>query len=105
MASDKVIEKLRYFVTEAEKASDERKGLQRRYIIDSDPCAPLCINCRWCQQSGFLFHCPLFELPEDGKVVGNDGDVYYRRKGHKPKTYSNVPMKREDCEIFEPLIL
>jgi hypothetical protein len=54
---------------------------------------------------GFYFIVHSLRLPEDGKVVGNDGDVYYRRNGHRPKTYSNVPMKREDFEIFEPLIL
>ena len=102
---EKILQKLQYFMAEHDKISDERRGLQRRYIIDTDPNAPLCINCRYCRQDGFLFHCPIFELSEDGKVVGMWGIVYYRRRGHKPKTYLNVPMKNDECEIFEPLLI
>lgn len=81
----------------------EKKLNKRMYIIDTDPNAPICILCEYCQQRGFLFECPIFALPEDGKVVGQDGMVYYRRRGHKPKTYQNVPMRENDCETFEEL--
>lgn len=89
-------DKLRYYIAEYNKERDARRGLQRRNIIDLDPNAPLCINCRYCNQSGFLFECVLRD---------EIGIVYYRRKGHKSKTYPNAPMKREECKDFEPLLL
>lgn len=99
------IEKLKYFLAEYDKIKDEQRAYKRLYIMETDPNAPLCINCRFCQQSGFLFICPIFQLPEDGEVVGNLGIVYYRRKGHKSKTYPNVPTKPEECSVFKPLIV
>ena len=105
VVDEKTLRKLQYFLAEQDKISDERRGYQRSHIIDTDPNAPLCINCKYCQQKGFLFHCPIFELPEDGKVVGLHGIVYYRRKDRKPKTYPNVPLKNDECEIFEPLLI
>lgn len=83
---------------------DTRKFLERRLpILRSDPNAPICIRCRHCQQTGFLFHCPIYELEEDGKIVGMWGIVYYQRRGHKPITYAGSPMKEEECEAFEPI--
>jgi len=102
---EKEIGRLRYFLAEYERIKDKLTTLKRLPILKSDPNAPICIRCRFCQQQGFLFHCPIYELPEDGKVVGLFGDVYYYRRGHKPKTYSNVPMKSEECEAFEPLFI
>lgn len=87
-----------------EKIRHEKLLNKRLYITETDPNAPICILCEYCYQNGFLFECPIFSLPEDGKVVGMDGLVYYRRQGHKPKTYTNVPMKEEECEAFSPLI-
>ena len=94
MVKKKDLDKLRYYIAEYDKTRDDRIGLQRRPILDLDPNAPLCINCRFCQQKGFLFVCPLEEEL-----------VYYKRKGHKPKTYPNAPTKKEECENFEPLLL
>ena len=60
-------------------------------------------------QEGFLFICSLYQLPEDGKVVGLNGIVYYRgrkRKGEgvTKRTYPNVPMKPDECESYEPMV-
>lgn len=105
VTEEKSVKKLRYFLAEYDKIKDEKKASKRLYIIDTDPNAPLCINCRFCEQTGFYFMCLIFQLPEIGEVVGNFGLVYYRRKGHKPKTYPNVPLKSEECNAFEPLIM
>jgi hypothetical protein len=72
--------------------------------MDTDSDAPICILCENCEQKGFLFKCPVFSLPEDGKVVGKFGFVYYRKQGHKPKTYHNTPKEEDQCESFSPLI-
>jgi hypothetical protein len=101
---DEKRKKLEYFVAEHEKAGDDKRVIKRLPIIISDPDAPLCINCVYCEQQGFLFICTQFLLPEDGKVVGESGIVYYSRKGHISRTYLNTPMKGEDCELFIPLI-
>jgi hypothetical protein len=98
--------KARYFLAEYSRVRNERRAHEHRLpIINTDPNAPICINCIHCQQTGFLFHCPIYELPEDGKVVGMFGIVYYRRKGHKPITYPDTPMKSKECEAFKPLIM
>jgi len=87
------------------------KGARRLYehrlsIIKTDPNAPICIICEFCEQTGFLFHCTIYELPEeDEKSVGEFGNVYYWRKGRKPKTYPNTPQKSIECESFQPLPL
>ena len=101
----KDVERLRYFLAEYERIKDEQKTLKRLTILQSDPNAPICIKCRHCQQEGPRFICPIYQLPEDGKVVGLNGIVYYYRRGHKPKTYQNVPRKSEECESFEPLFV
>ena len=97
------VEKLRDAMEALERIKDQRKLDKRMYIVDTDPNAPICIRCRYCQQEGFLFICPLFALPEDEKVVGLDGLVYYKRKGHKPKTYPNTPMNDNECDVFEEM--
>ena len=60
------------------------------------PDAPLCINCKYCEQNGFLFVCFMID-------VGLYGMVYWYRK-EKSKTYPNVPKKSEECDLFVPLI-
>jgi hypothetical protein len=95
---------LRNHLDKLEKIEHEKKLNKRRHIMDTDPNAPICILCEYCQHNGFLFECSIFSLPEDGKVVGSYGHVYYRRQGHKPKTYDNTPMEEKECEMFSPLI-
>lgn len=97
--SEKNIERLRFPVAELDRIRDEQRAYKTLYIIDSDPNAPLCIRCAFCQQNGFLFICPIFV------DVGMDGIVYYRRRGHKSKTYPNTPMKEDECDIFVPIIM
>lgn len=95
-------ERLRDLLAQYHNAGDTRKGLEGCLIIEMNPNAPLCIMCRFCQgQSRFI--CPIFQFPEDGKIVEKHGIVYSIR-GTKPRTYPNVPMKPEECSVFEPLI-
>jgi hypothetical protein len=77
-------------------------AIKRLELLKEDPKAPICLHCQNCVGKGLTYHCPIFELPEDGKVVGNFGDVYWKR-GNKTKTYDNVPMKPEDCGEYESL--
>jgi len=99
------IEELRHLVKELENIENERKAIQRLEIIKNDKKAPICINCKYCQQQGFLFICPLFALPEDGEAVGMMGGIiYYKRKGHESKTYENTPKETEDCDQYIPLL-
>jgi len=58
---------------------------------------------------GYISYVPSYRWPEDGKIVGLNGIVYYYRKGKGgtgfiKKTYDNVPMKSSDCEEYTPLI-
>jgi len=78
-----------------ERIEDQQKLDRRTYIIDTDPNAPICIRCRYCQQRGFIFECPAHE------DFGLHGIVYYKRRGHKARTYGNVPMKDDECQSFE----
>jgi len=75
-------------------------------IIDED--SPICVNCQACLHQGFLFICPLYMWPEDGKVVGQNGIVfYYRRKrigGILKIRYPNVPIKPGECESYQPMV-
>jgi len=99
------IEILRHLVKELNNVRNERTAIQRLEIMKNDKNAPLCINCQFCQQQGFLFICPLYSLPEDGKIVGMAGGiVYYQRKGHESKTYDNTPKETEDCDQYIPLL-
>ena len=95
---------LQFLVRKYDIKTEERRFLRRIRILISEKEAPLCINCVYCSQKGFLFKCGLFHLPEDGKVVGNFGYVYYYRKGHKPKTYPNTPKNEKECEAYKPLV-
>ena len=66
-----------------ENLKTDRKGFHRKEIILDDTNAPLCINCKFCEQQGFLFICTQFQWPEDGRIAGLFGGiVYYKRKGH-----------------------
>lgn len=95
---------LRDAIEKYDKARNTRREYEHRaFIIANNPNAPICIRCKNYYQNGFLFECPIYALPEDGKVVGMYGTVYYSRQGHKPKTYPNTPMKSEDCDAFDPL--
>lgn len=99
---------LQDLLKELEEISEQKTAIKRSRII-LDPEAPICINCKHCQHAGIYFVCPLYELPENGKVVGMWGIVYYYRKGKEgtgfiKKTYDNVPMKPSDCEEYTQLI-
>lgn len=80
-----------------ERIQDEKKLNKRMYIVDTDPYAPICIRCRYCQQRGFIFECAIYEN------VGLYGIVYYKRRNHKPKTYANVPLKDDRCRTFKEM--
>ena len=96
------LDELTHLVDMWGKFEDDRKDIRLRGTYTRDPNTPICLKCQNSVIQGFLVHCPLFELPEeDEKVVGQYGDVYYFRKGHKPKTYPNVPMEAADCKSFE----
>jgi hypothetical protein len=98
-----VTEEIRESLKQYEICHNQRASLRRLKILQDDPSAPICIICKYCIQSGFLFHCPIFELEEDGDVVGEWGNVYYLRKGKK-RTYERVPMKPKDCPMYLPII-
>ena len=96
------VEEIKESLKQYELSHNSRISNKILQILEKDPTAPICVNCKHCQQTGFLFHCPLYELPEDGRVVGQSGDVYYI-KGKTMKTYPNVPMKSEECESYVPI--
>jgi len=86
---------------------DEVRALKMAHIIlDED--APVCVNCRQRIHQGFLFICPLYQFPEDGKIVGDFGIVYYRRRDRYGKvikiTYPDVPMRAEERESYDPMV-
>ena len=99
---------LRELFKEYDYVVEQRRARDRSRMI-LDPEAPICLNCRYCQHEGIYFVCPLYQWPEDGKIVGLNGIVYYYRKGKEgtdfiKKTYDNVPMKPSDCEEYTQLI-
>ena len=99
---------LRELLEEYEYNNEQIRAIKRSRLI-LDPEAPMCLNCRYCQHEGIYFVCPLYQWPEDGKIVGLNGIVYYYRKGKGgidfiKKTYDNVPMKPSDCEEYTQLI-
>ena len=81
---------------------DQRLALKRIQLLEEDPSAPICLNCKYCIVEGFRYHCTQFEDPGDGQVVGQYGDVYYKTKKTR-KTYENVPMKSSDCQLYAPM--
>lgn len=88
--------KLHETIEALERIQDHKKLDKRMYILDTDPNAPICIRCCHCQQQGFLFICAL-------EVAGMTGIVYYKRRGHKPITYPDVPNKDNQCNFFEEM--
>jgi len=99
---------LRELLEEYEEINEQRRAIKRsRIILESE--APICINCGYCQHEGVYFVCLFYRWPEDGKIVGLNGIVYYYRRGKGgtdfiKKTYDNVPMKPSDCEEYTQLI-
>ena len=97
--------KLGKILKELKNIEIDRKGFLRAEIILNDPKAPICINCEYCEQQGFLFYCTQFQLPEDGKMVGLPGGiVYYHRKGCRNRSYENTPKTEGECELYAQLI-
>ncbi len=97
--------KLNKLLKQLETAQIDRKGYRRGIIILNDPKAPICINCEYCEQKGFLFYCTQFQWPEDGLMVGLPGGiVYYHRKGCENRSYENTPKTVTDCELFSQMI-
>ena len=81
---------------------NEERGLKRLKIYRDDPDAPICINCEWCNQQGFLFSCVLAYIED--KDVGDQGLVYWKRKDKFKNNYG-APKKVSDCEDYNPLTL
>lgn len=83
--------------------SNLRIGAMRLQLLRDDPSAPICLHCVHCvQETGALFHCTRFESPEDGRVVGEVGNVYFRR-GETRKVFPNVPLSTDGCGMYEPM--
>ena len=83
--------------------SNQRIGVIRLQLLREDPSAPICLHCVHCvQETASVFHCTLFESPKDGRVVGEIGNVYFRR-GKARKAYPNVPLSPDGCGAYEPM--
>jgi len=83
--------------------SNQRIGVTRLQLLREDPSAPICLHCVHCaQETTAVFHCTIFESPEDGRVVGEVGNVYFRR-GRIRKAYPNVPLSPNGCGAYEPM--
>jgi hypothetical protein len=93
---DRIEEEIKELFKQYEIYHYQRVGLRRLMILEEDQNAPICVLCRHCEQTGFLFYCTIFDN------VGNWGLVYYHRKG-KRRTYKGVPMKPEDCPVYSPM--
>ena len=83
--------------------SNQRIGAVRLQLLREDPSAPICLHCVHCvQETTALFHCTRFESPEYGRVVGEVGNVYYRR-GETKKVFPNVPLSVDGCGMYKPM--